>query len=100
MTTAGSIEDENIENRPKAGPIPAAGVASITLLSSTGSKDKEDLEESSDNEGPVIFQASAAHIERPQDRGNRWKNPTKILKRTETEHKQKLAVPKTMRPGE
>jgi hypothetical protein len=65
ITTARSIEDKNIENRLKAGSIPAAGVASITLLSSAGSEDEEDLEESSNNEGSVVFQASVAYIERP-----------------------------------
>jgi hypothetical protein len=87
----------NENNQPKARPAPAARVASITLLSSADSEDEEELEERSNDEGPVIFQASAARIERPQDGGNRWKNPTKILKRTETERERKLAVPKTMR---
>jgi hypothetical protein len=29
------------------------------------------------------FQASAAWIERPQKKDDKWKNPTKILKRLE-----------------
>ena len=49
MATAGTPEDENIENRPKTQTkdklAPSGvGVGSITLLQGTGSKDEEELE--------------------------------------------------------
>ena len=48
MATAGTLEDENVENRPK----PSASVASITLLKGTDSdSDEEELE---------VFQTAAA----------------------------------------
>jgi hypothetical protein len=66
MATAGTPEDENIENRPKDQtkdrPLPssAAGIRSITLLRGIDSEDEEELEEE-----PEGFQASAARIEKP-----------------------------------
>ena len=47
MATAGTPEDENIENRPKARTekertMPAAGVGSITLLQGDDSEDEEE----------------------------------------------------------
>ena len=66
MATAGTPEDENIENRPKSQSqsqlkdrtMPSAGIGSITLLQSMDSEDEELGE-------PETFQASAAWIERP-----------------------------------
>ena len=49
---------------------------------------------------PETFQASAARIERPQKKDDKWKNPTKILKRPEPQKERKLAVPRAMRSGE
>ena len=69
MATAGTPEDENIENRPKSQSqsqlkdrtMPSAGIGSITLLQSMDSEDEEELEE-----GELeTFQTSAAWIERP-----------------------------------
>jgi hypothetical protein len=95
MATAGTLEDENIENQPKDRPLPssAVGIGSITLLQSVDSEDEEELEELE------VVRASAAQIERPQKKDEKWKNPTKILKRTEPQEK-KLAIPKTMRSSE
>ena len=84
MATAGTLEDENIENRPKSQSqsqlkdrtMPSVGIGSITLLQSMDSEDEELGE-------PETFQASAARIERPQKKDDKWKNPTKILKRPE-----------------
>ena len=86
MATARTPEDENIENRPKSQSqnqlkdrtMPSAGVGSITLLQGMDSEDEEDLEGE-----PEVFQASAARIEKPQKKDDKWKNPTKILKRLE-----------------
>jgi hypothetical protein len=96
MATAGTPEDENIENRPKdrAPPSPRAAVASITLLS--GADSTEDEEEDDELE---IFQTSAARVERAHAGDEKWRNPTKILKRAEPRER-KFAVPKTVRPGE
>ena len=100
MATAGTPEDENIENRPKNqdqakdGARPSAGIGSITLLQGVDSEDEEELEE------PETFWASAARIEKPQKKDDKWKNPTKILKRTDPQKEKKLAVPKVMRSGE
>jgi hypothetical protein len=46
MAIARTLEDENIENRPKPKPQPSleAGIASITLLSRDDSEDEEELE--------------------------------------------------------
>ena len=55
-----------------------AGVGSITLLQGMDSEDEEDLEGE-----PEVFLASAARIEKPQKKDDKWKNPTKILKRLE-----------------
>jgi hypothetical protein len=104
MATAGTPEDENIGNRPKSQdltkdrpmPAPSAGVGSITLLQ--GMDSEEDEEEQEELE---VVQASAAQIERPQKKDEKWKNPTKItkiMKRSEPQEK-KLAVPKAMRSG-
>jgi hypothetical protein len=97
MATAGTPEDENVESRPKTQrneeTVPPAGIGSITLLQGVDSEDEEELEE------PETFQASAARIERPQ-KADKWKNPTKILKRPEPSKEKKLAVPKAMRSGE
>ena len=68
MATAGTLEDENIENRPKSQSqsqtkdrtMPSAGIGSITLLQSMDSEDEEELEE------PEVSLASAARIEKPQ----------------------------------
>ena len=86
LATAGTPEDENIENRPK--PSLRAGVASITLVSS--------LDNDSDEEEIEVFQTAAAQVERTRTEDKKWRNPTKILKST----KRRLAVPKTMRTGE
>ena len=43
------------------------------------------------------FQASAARIERPRKTDEKWKNPTKIMKKPEPPKEKKLAVPKAMR---
>jgi hypothetical protein len=96
MATAGTPEDENIENRPKdrAPPSPRAAVASITLLS--GADSTEDEEEDDELE---IFQTSAARVERAHAGDEKWRNPTKILKRTEPVER-RLAVPKTIRTGD
>jgi hypothetical protein len=101
MATAGTPEDENIENRPKSQTqsqtkdrtMPSAGIGSITLLQSMDSEDEELGE-------PETFQASAARIERPQKKDDKWKNPTKILKRPEPQKERKLVVPRAMRSGE
>jgi hypothetical protein len=51
IATAETLEDENIENRPKTQnqtkdrTMPSAGIGSITLLRSVDSKDEEELEE-------------------------------------------------------
>jgi len=44
LATAGTPEDENIENRPKSGPQQTleAEVASITLLNGVDSEDEEE----------------------------------------------------------
>jgi hypothetical protein len=64
MATAGTLEDENIENRPKTQTkdrlVPSAGIGSITLLQGMDSEDEEELEE------PEVSLASAARIEKPQ----------------------------------
>jgi hypothetical protein len=53
------------------------------LLQGVDSEDEEELE------GPETFRASAARIERPQ-KDDKWKNPTKILKRPEPSKEKKL----------
>jgi hypothetical protein len=83
MATAGTPEDENIENRPK--PSSGASVASITLVS-MDSEDEEEIE---------VFQTAAAQIEQTCTEDKKWRNPTKILKRTKLV-KRRLAVPKTI----
>ena len=92
MATAGTPEDENIENRPKdrTQPQPGAAVASITLLQEADSDEDEE-------EVPRVFQTSAAQVERTRVEDKKWRNPTKILKRTDP---RQLAVPKTMRTRE
>jgi hypothetical protein len=63
IATAGTLEDENIENRPKTQnqtkdpTMPLAGIGSITLLQSMDSKDEEEIE---------TFQTLAAWIKKPQ----------------------------------
>ena len=93
MSTAGTPEDENIENRPKDGtPLqPGAAVASITLLSGADSEEEE--------EELKVYQTSAVRVEDTRTKDTKWRNPTKILKRTEPRER-KFAVPKTVRPGE
>ena len=93
LATAGTPEDENIENRPKdrTQPQPGAAVASITLLQGDGDEDEEEV--------PRAFQALAAQVERTRTEDRKWRNPTKIIKKTEPRERQ-LAVPKTIRTGE
>jgi hypothetical protein len=74
--------------------MPSAGIGSITLLQGVDSEDEEELEE------PETFRASAARIEKPQKKDEKWKDPTKIMKRPEPQEEKKLAVPKAMRSGE
>jgi hypothetical protein len=57
--------------------MPSAGIGSITLLQGVDSEDEEELEE------PETFRASAARIEKPQKKDEKWKDPTKIMKRPE-----------------
>jgi hypothetical protein len=104
MATAGTSEDENVENRPKTQSgqlngsqsndrtMPLAGIGSISLLQGIDSEDEEELEEIE------TVRASAAQIEKPLKTDDKWKNLTKILKRSESQ-KEKLAVPRTMRSG-
>jgi hypothetical protein len=98
MATAETLEDENIENRPKTQNqsndrmMPPAGIGSITLLQGTESEDE-------DEEEIETFRASAARIDRPQKTDEKWKNPTKIMKKPKPIKERKLAVPKTMRSG-
>jgi len=97
LATAGTPKDENIENRPKSGPQQTleAEVASITLLNRVDSEDEEELE----GKELEVYQALAARVDRTRAEDGKWKNPTKIIKRTEPKE-QKLAVPKIVRPSE
>jgi hypothetical protein len=88
MTTAGTPKDKNVENRPK--PSSGASMASITLVSCIDSKDKEEIK---------LFQTVAAQIERTRAEDKKWRNPTKILKRTKLTER-RLVVPKTIRTRE
>jgi hypothetical protein len=62
MATAGTPEDENIENRSKTQTkdrtMLSAGIGTITLLRGADSEDEEELEE------PETFWASAARVEK------------------------------------
>jgi len=75
-------------------------VASITLLNGVDSEDEEELE----GKELEVYQTLAARVERTrtdrtQAEDGKWKNPTKIMKRTEPKE-QKLAVLKIVRPRE
>ena len=83
MATTRTLKDKNIKNCLK--PFLGASVASITLVS-INSKDKEEIE---------VFQTAVAQIEQTCTKDKKWRNPTKILKRTKLV-KQRLAVPKTI----
>jgi len=78
-----------------------AEVASITLLNGVDSKDEEEELGGKELE---VYQTLAARVERTRTDKTRaedgkWKNPTKIIKRTEPKER-KLAVLKIVRPGE
>ena len=76
LAIAGTPKDENVENRPKKPqPLSEAGIASITLLSGDDSEDEEELE---------VFETSVARVEQTRMEDRKWKNPTKIMKRTES----------------
>jgi len=81
LATAGTPKDENIENRPKSGPQQTleVEVASITLLNRADSKDEEELE----GKELEVYQALAVRVDRTRAEDGKWKNPTKIIKRTE-----------------
>jgi hypothetical protein len=88
IATARTLKDENVKNRPK--PSSGASVASITLVSCIDSKDKKEIK---------VFQTVTAQIEQTYTEDKKWRNPTKILKRTKPT-KRRLAVPKTIQTRE
>jgi hypothetical protein len=88
IATARTLKDENVENRPK--PSSRASVANITLVSCIDSEDKEEIK---------VFQTTAAQIERNCTKDKKWRNLTKILKRTKPTER-KLAVPKTIQKSD
>ena len=72
MATAGTPEDENIENRPKSGPQQTleAEVASITLLNGVDSEDEEELEDKE----LEVYRTLAARVERTRT-DKKWTHP-------------------------
>jgi hypothetical protein len=55
MATAGTPEDENVENRPKSNSMAptTSKVASITLLS-TDSEDEEEIGQETEDDEPAV----------------------------------------------
>jgi hypothetical protein len=88
IATTRTPKDENIKNCLKSSL--GASVASITLVSCINNKDKEKIK---------VFQTAAAQIERTCAKDKKWRNSTKILKRTKLT-KQRLAVPKMVQTKE